>query len=260
MQDKNPFGLLSEPTTPTPSRQRKRRREASTSTSTQLVVSPASGVPIKIYYRVRLPETEGFKYVPRHTAQKDLLEAQEIKSLENSFGGTATVSPSRSACSETEVRVDVNFPDLLAWMKREVMDEVNSRMDRADAKLNDHIADSSFVLQCGKYASLRVVEDWVLTRMKRIARLPSETSHRETVEYFLRNYIAQGVPKEYLLSLMHSTARNIALDYVHMPPDDADAVRSMWNSLSRMLTTEEREKYQALMQFGRGFTSVKYRG
>ena len=81
MQDKNPFGLLSEPTTPTPSRQRKRRREASTSTSTQLVVSPASSVLIKIYYRVRLPETEGFKYIPRHTAQKDLLQAQEIKSL-----------------------------------------------------------------------------------------------------------------------------------------------------------------------------------
>ena len=99
-----------------------------------------------------------------------------------------------------------------------------------------------------------------MTRIKRIASLPSETSHRETVEYFLRNYIAQGVPKEYLLSLMHSTARNIALDYVHMPPDDADAVRSMWNSLSRMLTTEEREKYQALMQFGCGFTSVKYIG
>jgi len=201
--------------------------------------------------------------LPRKTFSKH----KKLSPSENSFGGTATVSPLRSACLETEVRVDVNFLDLFARMKREVMDEVNSRMDRAssrmdhaNAKLNDHINESSFVLQCEKYASLRIVEDWVLTRIKRIAGLPSETSHRETVEYFLRNYIAQGVPKEYLLSLMHSTARNIALDYVHMPPDDADAVRSMWNSLSRMLTTEEREKYQALMQFGRGFTSVKYRG
>ena len=211
--------------------------------------------------------------------RKTFLKHKKLSPSKTSFGGTVTVSPLRSACSETEVRVDVNFSDFLARMQRKVIDEVNSRMDRAnsrmdhansrmdrinsrmdhaDAKLNDHIAESSFLLQCGKYASLRVVEDWVLTRIKRIARLPSETSHRETAKYFLRNYITQGVPKEYLLSLMHSTARNIALDYVNISHNDADAVCSMWNLLSRMLTTEEREKYQALMQFGRRFISVKY--
>jgi hypothetical protein len=215
---------------------------------------------VEIYYRVRLPETEGFKFVQRHTPPKDLLEALEIKSLVNSLGGTAIVSPLKSACSETEVRVNVNFGDLITRMKREIMDEVNSRMDRADTRLNDHVAESSFMLHCAKYASLRSVEDWALNRIKRVAKLPSELPHRETIDFFLRNYEAPGVPKEYLLSLRHSSVRQTAIDYVHMSPDDADAVDSMWNSLSRMLTTEERDKYRALMQFGRGLTSVRYVG
>lgn len=277
--DRNPFGLLSNPTTPTPSRQRKRRREAST--SNQIVVPPASVGSVKIYSRVRLPETEGFKFVQRHTPPKDLLEAPEIKSLVNSLGGTAIVSPSKSACSETEVHVDVNFGDLITRMKREIMDEVNSRMDRADARmdcidarmdradtridcidarLNDHVAKFSFMLHCAKYASLRSVEDWALNRIKRVAKLPSEMPRRETIDFFLRNYEAPGVPKEYLLSLRHSSVRQSANDYVHMSPDDANAVDIMWNSLSRMLTAEERDKYRALMQFGRGLTSVRYVG
>src|SRR5438105_1101581 len=141
--DRNPFSLLSNPTTPTPSRQRKRRREAST--SNQIVVPPASVAYLHRPDRVRLPETEGFKFVQRHTPPKDLLEAPEIKSLVNSLGGTAIVSPSKSACSETEVHVDVNFGDLITRMKREIMDEVNSRMDRLDTRLNDHLAESAFV-------------------------------------------------------------------------------------------------------------------
>ena len=220
--DRNPFSLLSDPTTPTPSKRRKRCREAST--SDQLVLPPASVESVKI-------------------------------------------SPSKSACLETEVRVDVNLGNLITQMKREIMDEVNSwmdradsRMNRADAQLNDHVAESSFMLRCGKYASLRSVEDWALNRIKRLAKLPSATPHRETIDFFLRNYEALGVPKEYLLSLRHSSVRQTAVNYVHMSPDDADAVDSMWNSLSRMLTTEERDKYRALLQFGRGLTSVRYVG
>src|SRR5438105_1863609 len=212
--DRNPFSLLSNPTTPTPSRQRKRRREAST--SNQIVVPPASVVYLHRPDRVRLPETEGFMFVQRHTPPKDLLEAPEIKSLVNSLGGTAIVSPSKSACSETEVHVDVNFGDLITRMKREIMDEVDSRMDRSDARLNDHLAESAFVLHSGKYASLRNVEDWALNRIKRVAKLPSEMPHRDTIDFFLRNYEAPGVPKEYLLSLRHSSVRQSAIDYVHI--------------------------------------------
>lgn len=156
--DGNPFSLLFDPTTPTPSKRRKRYREASP--SNQRVVPPASFESVKIYYRVRLSETEGFKFVPRHTSQKDILEAPEIKTLANSLGGTATVSPSKSACSETEIRVDVGFSDLIARMKQgimdeakradirmkqEIMDEVNSRMDRVESRLNGHVAESSFI-------------------------------------------------------------------------------------------------------------------
>jgi hypothetical protein len=56
-------------------------------------------------------------------------------------------------------------------MKREIMDKVNAQMDRADtltdgidARLNDHVAESSFMLHCAKYASLRTVQDWALNR------------------------------------------------------------------------------------------------
>jgi hypothetical protein len=132
-------------------------------------------------------------------------------------------------------------------------------MDCSDTRLNDHLAESAFVLHSEKYASLRNVEDWALNRIKRVAKLPSEMPHRDTIDFFLRNYEAPGVPKEYLLSLRHSSVRQIAIDF-HVSPDDADAVDIMWNSLSRMLTTEQRDKYRALMQFGRGLTSVQYVG
>jgi hypothetical protein len=95
---------------------------------------------------------------------------------------------------------------------------------------------------------------------KRIAKLPSETPHREKIAHFLKNYEAEGVKKECLLSLRHSSVRQTAIDIIHMSPDDADTANIMWNSISKMLTEEEKVKYRALMQFGRGLTTIRYIG
>jgi hypothetical protein len=95
------------------------------------------------------------KFVPRHTPSNGLHELLEIKSLTDSFAGAAAVSPSKSACTDTEVRVDVNFGDLLRRMKKEIMEEVN----HTKALVHDPIAQTSYVVRCGKYASLRNIED-----------------------------------------------------------------------------------------------------
>ena len=272
MSNKNRFNLLSNPSTPTSSSRRKRQKHF---TSNKVIVPASASVDsVKIYYRVRLPDTKGAKHIPRHTAQNDLVELLEVKTLTDSLGGTATVSPSRSACTDTEVRVNVSIADLIKRMKDDIREElsslsasmdsmdarVNVRMDSTDTRVDNHISQSSFVLECAKYASLRNIEDWTLSRIKRIAGLPPNTPHSDTIDLFLRRYEALGIPREYLLSLRNSSARQIAIGHVHMSPDDADLANIMWHSISQMLNEEERRKYRALMEFGRGLTTVRYIG
>ena len=134
---------------------------------------------------------------------------------------------------------------------------IHARMDSIDSGLNDHVTQSSFVLQCAKYASLHNIEDWALTRIKRIANLSSQTTHRETIDHFLRKYVAYDISREYLLSLRNFSVREIVIRHIHMPSDDADLANIMWYSISRMLNEEERNKYRALMRFGRGLTLVE---
>lgn len=165
------------------------------------------------------------------------------------------------------MNVDVNYGELIGRMKKEIIAEINTKMDDAQARtdgiqarLTDHVAESAFVLSCAKFASLRTVEDWVIKRMKTVANLPAELSHSETVEYFLRNYEVNGVPRKYFLSLRHSATRQTANNYVHVSPDDSDTIDTMWKSVSRTLSAEDKKKYLALMNFGRGLTNIRYVG
>jgi len=94
----NPFGSLSDHGST--GRPQKGKRRGQASTSKKPVVARTESV--QMLDRVRLPETEGFKYVQRHTAPKDLIQADEISSLVHSLGGNATISPCGSACSDTD--------------------------------------------------------------------------------------------------------------------------------------------------------------
>jgi hypothetical protein len=68
------------------------------------------------------------------------------------------------------------------------------------------------------------------------------------------------VPKEYLLSLKSSAARDITIDFIHVNPSDDELVNSLWTSLKCQLSEDDVQKYKALMEFGRGYTQVCYLG
>jgi hypothetical protein len=205
---------------------------------------------------VKFPETEGTKFVPRHTPAAQLAEIPEIKELADGFGGNINISPARSACTETEIRVETSFMDLVRRMKTEIKDEIQSHM----AETYSTKRENEYVVLVAKYASIRSIEDWCLDRMKRIAKIKRDAPHKQTVEEFLKSYNAIDVPKEYLLSLKSSAARDITIDFIHVNPSDDELVNSLWTSLKCQLSEDDVQKYKALMEFGRGYTHVRYLG
>ena len=243
-----------DPSTPTPPPKRHRahgpRNAAALSTAT------VKTGPVEVYYRVKFPETEGTKFIPRHTPTEQLAEIPEIKELADNFGGNINISPARSACTEMEIRVETSFMDLIRRMKTAIKDEIESQM----AETYSTKQENEYIILVAKYASIRSIEDWCLDRMKRIARIKGDATHKQTVETFLKSYNAINIPKEYLLSLKSSAARDIAANFIHVNPNNDEAINSLWKSLKCQLSEDDVQKYKALMKFGRGYTQVQYLG
>jgi hypothetical protein len=91
------------------------------------------------------------------------------------------------------------------------------------------IAESSWVLRCAKYDSCtmsRIGRETASSRPH--IKLSSRISHREAIAFFLKNYEAQRIPKECLLSLRrNSSIKYAAISfYVDMFPNDEETVNA----------------------------------
>jgi hypothetical protein len=149
----NRFASFDPPSTPTPPPKRHRthgpRNAAGLSTAT------VKTGPIEVHYRVKFPETEGTKFIPRHAPVERIAEIPEIKELVDDFGGNINISPVRSACTETEIRVETSFMDLVRRMKAEIKDEIESCM----AEMYSTKQENEYIFLVAKYASIRSIED-----------------------------------------------------------------------------------------------------
>jgi DNA-directed RNA polymerase subunit F len=218
---------------------------------------------VEVYYRIKFPETEGSKVVPRHTPPDQLTEIPQIKSISENSGRVITVSPAKSASSETEVCIETSFIDVVQRIKNDLSKEITAKMESMEENFRKtHVAkkEVEYVVFVAKYASLRSIEDWCLNRMKTIAGLPAQSTHRETVESFLKSYKPIDTPTEYIKSLKSSSVRALAVDAIHVKPEDEDNVRRMWSSLETQLSEDEIKKYKALLDFGRGVSRVRFIG
>lgn len=212
----------------------------------------SSVTPVRIHYKVRLMDTEGQILVDRHVPAKELFEHPRIHELYKAFGGQVVVSPdgspNRSVASGDEVRVETDSGNLFdAWEKK-----IEEKFEKIFEKSYNHI------LQMGNAAALRLLEDWVILRMKTSARIPAEMSHRETVTTFLRNYNAT-CPRRYLESLRNSEERHVANYMIHGDPRDEAKAEALWNSLRECLSDEDKRKYQALYEFGTYRSQIQYK-
>jgi hypothetical protein len=213
---------------------------------------------VAVYYRVKFPQTEGTKCVPRHTPAEELVEIPEVKELTNNSGGNIFVSPAKSATSETEIRIETSITDLMERMKTEIKTELEEKYLTEMEARNKYSTktDSEYVLFVAKYSSIRNIEDWCLARMRRLAGLHGNPTHKHTVETFQKYFIVSQFPTEYLDSLKNSAERDTAISILHVPSTDKNAVEVMWRALQPQLSEDDCRKYGMLLKFGVGNTQV----
>ena len=162
--------------------------------------------------------------------------------------------------------VETSFMDLVRRMKAEIKDEIESRMAETYSRKQEMAQtystkqENEYIFLVAKYTSIRSIEDWCLDCMKHIARIKGDAIYKQTVEIFLKSCNVIDIFKEYLLSLKSSAAWDIAIDFIHVNPDNDDAVNSLWKSLKCQLSKDDVQKYKALMEFGRGYIQVCYLG
>ena len=236
----NPLSVLGDPQTPSP-RERKTRRP-----------KPEEQIPPENVAIFKFPDAEGTLTVPRHAPVEETKRLPEIDSLATNVGGTINVSPAKSACSETEVRVETNIGELIRQMKIEIKEEMAKEIRKCLEPSNPTLEFSKYT---SKYACLRAIESWCIDRMQKIANLPSDTSHNSTVDRFLQGYNV-NIHQEYLKSLRSSRSRDIGNSTAHPEPNDDDYANAMWRFLKTVLSEEECRKYKSLIDFGRGYINV----
>jgi hypothetical protein len=233
------------------------------SASTFIIAKVSSSNPFSVLGDPQTPSIrnrrKGTLMDHKHTPVEEIKCLPEMDSLATNVVGTINVSPANSASSETEVRVETNFGELMRRMKIEIKEELKQKIhDEIRKSLEASIAFIEFSSYINKYACLRAIESWCIDRMKRIANLPSDTSHNSTVDKFLQEYNV-SIQQEYLQSLKLSTSRDIGNSTVHPDPTDDEYATEMWKFLSAVLSEEEWRKYESLMDFGRGYINVSYK-
>lgn len=119
----------------------------------------------------------------------------------------------------------------MSRIKQDLEEQFKSRFDDHYARLKRTATkdDMAYVQYVAKHASLRSIEDWCLDRMKRVMSLSQNTSHRNTVEKFLRKYDTAEVPAR---SLKASVVREESVMAIHLNPDNESGIREMWKSLN----------------------------
>jgi hypothetical protein len=97
--------------------------------------------------------------------------------------------------------------------------------------------------------------------MKRIMNIPKKKTvvYTDLVKEFTRKYKASIVSVEDLGSLAQSAARHDANDMFHIDIDVADVeeIDDMWKVTKLTLPEQERGRYERLLAFGRGDSTVR---
>ena len=58
---------------------------------------------IEVYYRIRFPSYEGSSWVKRGMPPDDLANIPKMKDIAQGIRGSVTISPAKSACTDTEI-------------------------------------------------------------------------------------------------------------------------------------------------------------
>lgn len=220
---------------------------------------------ISVKHYVSLTDTHGSTLVRRHTPVPDLREMTPVEELRQTIGSTnVTISPAKSACSETQIKVETDIGTLMARMKQELRRENEEwkaktlkELEERDIRNREEIRYSLYIT---KMASLRLIEDFAIERMRTIIGLTETSTYAEITRQFTRHYEVPGLRAEDLKDLADSQSRREANQLLHLQRTQDEEIRVMFKSLKHSLSNEEIEKYEKLLKFGTGELKVKYNG
>jgi len=121
---------------------------------------------------------------------------------------------------------------------------------------------NAFINRQSQYASMRAIEDWCIDRMRRVlGKTADGMNNSAVINLFLQKYeLPFSFNTAHLSALYHSRDRKTANSLIHITPEDTEEVSLMWESLTDSLDNADVIKYQALMEFGSGLITCKYRG
>jgi len=112
---------------------------------------------------------------------------------------------------------------------------------------------------CTFYHGIRNIEDFCVTRMKKALNSPPRTdvSYSEIIDRFHSKFNYDGVLESDLMSLKDSKSRTVANAVFHLDFRSDDQVSKMWRLIQPTFREDaERNRYERLLQFGRGRTSI----
>jgi exosome complex RNA-binding protein Csl4 len=105
------------------------------------------------------------------------------------------------------------------------------------------------------------IEDFCIQRMKRIMNIPKKKIivYTDLVKEFTRKYKVSIVSVEDLGSLAQSAAHHDANDIFHIDIDVADSeeIDDMWKVTKLTLPEQERGRYERLLAFERGISTIQ---
>lgn len=209
---------------------------------------------VQVSHPLSFPDSKGSTEVQRHLPITQLREITPVCELAAAVGSQEIhVSPARSACTDTEVTVNVSFASIIAKAREDLRAEMESKFGKVVqdlSSLSDAVTATNWSVHLADLASMRLIEDLALKRMKTVQGLSESTSHKEIVSKFVRDYSVPGIRPQYLSELANSELRERANDAIHLKPIQKEELQMMWKCLAPRLTPEERGKYRALLDFG----------
>jgi hypothetical protein len=203
-------------------------------------------------------DTASTSIAPRHMPQAHLEVLPPVLNLHDSFGGEIEPSPAKSANSDIEVRVENTYSSLLDRMRRDLLSEIDQRIEaRETARMAEK---DDFVEQLFRAHGIRNIEDWAIGRMREELGLSkvSDVTYSVIIDRFVKEFDFDGVTPRDLEQLKFSSARTQAnlLFHINLQNTDSGELLRFWTRLRPSLIGEEKPYYEKMMQFCRKKNSV----
>ena len=228
---------------------------------------------VTVGHRVVLAGAHSVSVVQRHTPLHELQELPNVINMHNEYGGSIEVSPARSATSQTESNVSVQHMELFERFRdfllhdRTFYDQFkkvhqSELLEDAMRKQQEKMADLEEYTKWVTHAcSIRNIEDFVIKRMREALKIPekAQLTMPPIVDRFIAQYSFPIVSNQDLQSLKSSQLRTDTNRLFHPDIiDDEEKINRIWRVLKSTIDDVQTcERYERLLQFGRGFGELR---